>query len=199
MNGRTTMICVALFAAALLAAFERSHAQSDANVPASKIGILSIQNVFNGSSKHAQYRRQAMEAQNQARAELEKLAQTVKVEEGDLRTLAPGTADHTAQLQVVIEAQTKLKSQEEFLKQQRAFEEKQWFDKLYRETLRIVGEVAQEKGLELVLERTEPQFPIPGEQFLATVSMHKVLYGGGCVDLTAEVTARLDASEDVKP
>jgi Skp family chaperone for outer membrane proteins len=199
MNGRTATIGLVLVAAALLAAFTRGQAQPGANVSASKIGVVSIQNVFNGSTKHAQHRQQMMQAKSQAEAELQKLEQTFKSEEAELKTLRPGTADHTGQLKAVMEAQVNLQTQEKFLEQRLAFQEQQWFDRLYQETLGIIDAVARDKGLELVLERTEPQFPILREQFLATVSMHKVLYAGGCVDLTAEVIARLDASESVKP
>jgi len=62
-----------------------------------------------------------------------------------------------------------------------------------------VGEIAREKGLDLVLERTEPEFPISGEELMMTFSSHKVLYGGGCIDLTKEVTSRLDASKELTP
>jgi Skp family chaperone for outer membrane proteins len=70
---------------------------------------------------------------------------------------------------------------------------------LYQETLKITKEVAKEKGVTLVLERTEPEFPVTPDELMMTFSTHKVLYAENCPDLTEEVTARLDANQTVKP
>jgi len=78
-------------------------------------------------------------------------------------------------------------------------EDKKWFEDLYQETLKAIETVAKDRGLDLVLERTEPKFPIASEEVWSTVSTNKVLYGGGCVDLTNDVIARIDASATLKP
>jgi Skp family chaperone for outer membrane proteins len=102
-------------------------------------------------------------------------------------------------LQSVLQKRGELDSEQEFLKQKRNLEDKEWMEKLYQATLKIVNDLAKEKGLDLVLEKTEPQFPISGDELLATFSTHKVLYSGSCPDLTREVIARLDALESLKP
>ena len=78
-------------------------------------------------------------------------------------------------------------------------EDKKWFEDLYQEALEDVKAIAKEKGLDLVLERTEPKIPLASEEMWSTVSTHKVLYAGGCVDLTNEVIDRMDASATLKP
>jgi Skp family chaperone for outer membrane proteins len=56
--------------------------------------------------------------------------------------------------------------------------------------------VAKEKGLDIVLEKDEPEFPLSNYTELMTViSTHKVLYSSGCVDISDEVMARLDAEQ----
>ncbi len=71
-----------------------------------------------------------------------------------------------------------------------------WAEKLYKEILRITKEVAARKGLDLVLQRSEPEFPIlSADQLMMTLSSHKVLYGGGCLDITDEIIAELDKIE----
>ena len=116
-----------------------------------------------------------------------------------MKTLKQGTADYLKQMQSAIQKRAQLEGQQEYLKQQRLLEDKLWMEKLYQETLKIVTAMAQEKGLELVLERTEPSFPISSDELMATFSTHKVLYAGGGVDLTADVIARLDAMDNLKP
>jgi Skp family chaperone for outer membrane proteins len=72
-------------------------------------------------------------------------------------------------------------------------------EELYQQALQIVQTLAKEKGLTLVLERTEPEFPVSSEELMMTFSTHKVLYANGCTDLTAEVVSRLDAAGGDKP
>ncbi|MBN2130699.1 MAG: OmpH family outer membrane protein [Sedimentisphaerales bacterium] len=199
MKGRTTIIVCVVCVVGLFAALEYGHAEPQTAVSASKIGVLSIRNVFNGSQKHAVYRSQVLADQSRSRAQLEDLNKEIQAEEAGLGTLKPGTEDHLKQLQAVLQKRAQLQTQQEYLKQQRSIRDKAWMERLYQATLKIVEAVAKEKGLDLVLERTEPEFPISSEELMMTFSSHKVLFGGGCVDLTAEVTARLDASEEIKP
>jgi Skp family chaperone for outer membrane proteins len=67
---------------------------------------------------------------------------------------------------------------------------------LYEDILREVGEVAKQKDLDLVFERSEPELSALGPQELdATISTHKLLYSGDCLDITDEVMARVDAKK----
>ena len=199
MKGKTTIAICVVCIAALFTAWEYGQAEPQAAVSSSKIGVVSIRNVFNGSQKHARYRSQVLADQSRSMAQLEDLNKEIKAEEAGLGTLKPGTEDHLKQLETVLEKRARLQTQQEYLKQQRTIKDKAWMERLYQATLKIVEEVAKEKGLELVLERTEPEFPISGEELMMTFSSHKVLFGGGCVDLTKEVTTRLDASDEIKP
>jgi len=183
---------VAICAVALLATFEYSGAATAAGGSSSKIGVVSVRTVFNKSQQQVQYRTQALAQQGRARTQLEDLSKEAQEAEAELKTLKEGTADYLRQMQSVIEKRAQLEGQQEYLKQQRLLEDKLWMERLYQETLKVVATLAQEKGLELVLERTEPNFPISSDELMATFSTHKVLYAGGSVDLTDEVISRLD-------
>jgi Skp family chaperone for outer membrane proteins len=198
MNIRGTMIGVLICVVLLFATLEHGRAASEPTPPPTKIGIISIRGVFNNSTRHAQYRSQALASQSRARSQLEDLSRDVDADEAGLKALKPGTADYLKQLQTVLEKRAKLDSQQEYLKQQRALEDKKWMEDLYQEVLRIVNDLAKERGLDLVLERTEPEFPISSDELMLTVSTHKVLYAGGCIDLTNDVIARLDAGAAVQ-
>lgn len=199
MNGK---IAVGGFLVCLLASLvvlEHGRAVAQPTSPAVKIGVVSMREVFKSSKKHMQYSSQAMTRQSQARAQLENLRKEAEGEEAELKTLKQGTADYTQQLQIVLEKRAKMQTQQEFLKQQSVMEDKKWLEDLYQAFAKAAGEVAKEKGLDLVLERTEPEFPVPNEELMTTLYMHKVLYAGGCLDLTGEVTTRVDADETLKP
>ncbi len=199
MNGKMAvggfLVCVMLS----LAVMEYGRAAAPAAGPTPKVGVVSMREVFKASVKHKQYSAQAMARQAQARAQLDNLRKEVEGDDAELKTLKQGTADYTKQLQVALEKRAKLQSQQEFLKQQSVLDDKKWLEDLYQAFARATKNLAREKGLDLVLERTEPEFPIPSDELMTTLYMHKVLYAGGCVDLTAEVTARLDADETLKP
>jgi Skp family chaperone for outer membrane proteins len=200
MNGKTVTASILVCVAALLVAMQYSHAASQPATSAAKVGLVSVRDVFAGSKKHALYQAQTAKRVAQARTQIEELGKQLETEEADLKnTLKPGTPEYVKQYQVVLELRSKLQNQQELFKQQRMAEDKKWFEDLYQETLKATEVAAKERGLDLVLERTEPKFPIASEEVWSTVSTNKVLYGGGCPDLTNDVIARIDASATLKP
>jgi len=199
MSGRTITMSILVCVAALLAAMQYGQAASQATPPASRIGIVSVRDVFNGSKKHAQYQGLLAQRVSKARAQIDELNNQVNTAEAELKQTKPGTADYITRYQAVLEARSKFQNGQELIKQQRMSEDKKWFEDLYQEALKAVDALAKEKGLELVLEQSEPKFPLASEEVWSTVGTHKVLYGGGCVNLTNDVIDRIDASATLKP
>ena len=199
MSGRTIATGILVCGAALLMAMQYGRAASQATPPSSKIGVVSVRDVFNGSKKHALYQAQLAQRVSKARAQIDELNKQVDGAEVELKGLRQGTADYVKQYQAVLEARSKLQNEQELLKAQRMAEDKKWFEDLYQEALKAIEALAKEKGLELVLERSEPKFPLASEEVWSTVGTHKVLYSGGCVNLTNDVIDRIDASANLKP
>jgi len=194
MNIKAKTVGVLVIALALLAMLQYSQAAPEATPALSKIGVVSVRTVFNTSKRHGLYRSQVLQAQSRARAQVEDMAKEIEAQEAGLKALKEGTADYMKELQAILKKRAELDGQREFIKQQRSLEDKNWMEALYQETLKLIQTVAKEKGLSLVFERTEPEFPVSSEELMMTFSTHKVLYAEGCVDLTQEVTARLDAA-----
>lgn len=199
MSGRTITMSILVCVAALLAAMQYGQAASQATPPASRIGVVSVRDVFNGSKKHAQYQGLLAQRVSKARAQIDELNKHVETAEAELKMTKPGTADYVKQYQAVLEARSRLQNDQELIKQQRMAEDKKWFEDLYQEALKAIDALSKEKGLDLVLERSEPRFPLASEEVWSTVGTHKVLYGGGCVNLTNDVIDRIDASATLKP
>jgi len=198
MKSRTMIIGAVAGVIALLATFEYSGA-AQSGAATSKVAVVSIRTVFDRTRQQAQYQTKAVAKRTRDRAQLQGLADQVKSAEEEMSTHRQGTAQYLKLMQDVIQKRAQLEAQQEYLKQQTMLENKLWMEKLYEQTLKIVNTLAQEKGLELVLERTEPSFPISSDELMATFSTHKVLYAGGSVDLTDEVVSRLDAMDDIVP
>ena len=61
------------------------------------------------------------------------------------------------------------------------------------EILQQVKKVAQEKGLEMVFDKDEVDFPAMSlNDATMIIRTHKVLYSGGCPDITDDVIAAMD-------
>jgi len=199
MNGKAVAGGVLVCVVASLVVMEHGQAAAPTTGPTTRVGVVSMREVFKASTKHKMYSGQAINRQMQARAQLDDLRKEAEGAEAELKTLKAGTSDYKQQLQIALEKRAKMQSQQEFLKQQSVLDDKRWLEDLYQAFARATQGVAKEKGLDLVLERSEPEFPVPSDELMTTLYTHKVLYAGGCVDLTSEVTARLDADETLKP
>lgn len=161
-----------------------------------EIGVVSILKIFQNCKKNEKYRQSVTAERARTEAEMEKLSKEIEAEEAGLRTLKIGSDDHLARAKQILTKQASLQAQQEFYKQQAALKEQQWAEKVYKDILRITAEVAKKKGLDIVLEKDEPEFPLSNYTELMTViSTHKVLYSSGCVDISDEVMARLDAEK----
>jgi Skp family chaperone for outer membrane proteins len=165
-----------------------------ASKPVVKVGVVSIIRVFRDCKKNEKYRQSAVAQQTRDEAEMEKLSKGIEAEEAGLKALKAGSDDYLTRVKQILTARAGLQAQQEFYRQQAALKEQQWTEGVYRDVLKIVAEVAKEKGIDIVLEKDEPEFPTSNYTELMTViSTHKVLYSSGCEDISDEVLARLDA------
>lgn len=159
-----------------------------------KAGVVSIRQIFRDCKRSAQYRQDSNTERQKIDAELTKLDSEIKAQRAALKTLKIGSESYLAQTKEIFEKQANLQAQQEFYKQHLALKEQRITEEIYTGILRITGEIAKEKGLDWVFEKSEPQIPAstPTELELS-MGMHKLLYGGGCVDITNEVLTRLDS------
>ncbi len=190
------LACLAVIVALPMAGGYSRAASKGTTKSTVKIGVVSILKVFQNYKGSEKYRQSAIAERFRAEAEMEKLSKEIEAEEAGLRTLKAGSDDYLARVKQILTKQASLQAQQEFYKQQAAMKEQQWTEKVYKDVLRITAEVAKKKGLDIVLEKDEPEFPLLSYTELMTViSTHKVLYSDGCVDISDEVTARLDAEQ----
>ena len=165
-----------------------------------KMGVVSVRKIFESCRRNAQYKEEAITERDKISAELEKLAGEIDAEKAGLKTLKVGSNDYMARVKTILDKQAKLESQREFNNQQMTLKDQRWTEELYKDVLGKTAEVAKQKGLDLVFEKDEIDFPAASaNELMLTIRTHKLLYSGGCVDVTDEVMARLDADEGQKP
>ena len=178
----------------LFVGYELSRAEAGTDEASLKVGVVNVRRIFRDCKRNITYRAEAVAEQSRIREELAKLAKEVEAAEVGLRALKPDSDDHLAQVKAIFEKRANLNALQDYNKQQRMLKDKRWTEGLYEEILRVTGELAEEKGLGLVFDKDEPEFPAASsEELMLTLSTNKLLYSGRCVDITDEVIARLDS------
>ena len=163
-------------------------AKLEATKPVSRMGVVSIQKILQDSKRSARYREDAAAEFNKIKLKLSKMELDIGALKDGLKTLKIGSNDHMALLKDILEKSALLQAEQKFFEQQMGFKEQTMVEDLFNEILVKVGEVAEAKGLDVVFERTEPQFPMAnGEELERSIGSHKVLFSGGCLDITEDV------------
>jgi Skp family chaperone for outer membrane proteins len=158
-----------------------------------KVAVVSIQKIFQKCKRGASYKEEAIAEEDRIIAELEKLSKEIEAEKAGLKTLKENSSDYMARAKELFEKQASYQARQEFYKQQIELKDKLWTKEIYQDILRIAGEVAKEKGLDLVFREDEIDFSETNANELGlAMRVQKLLYSGGCLDITEEVTARLD-------
>ena len=169
------------------------RAQSKGDTTSLEIGTVSILKIFRDCKRSAVHRSQLIAEQRAIVAELERLSIEIQAEEAGLKALKIDSSDYMARRKEIINKRFNMEAQQEFSKEQMILKQYKWSKELYQEILSIVSELAGERGLDLVIEKDEIDLLAFGINELSqTIRTHKVLYSGGCVDISDEVVARLD-------
>jgi Skp family chaperone for outer membrane proteins len=179
----------------LCMSYQYSRAQTAADKPPLKIGVVSIRKIFQDCERAKTHEKQIRAERDKINAELNKLQKDIAAAEAGLNTLRQESIDYLELARTVFRKQDSYKSQKQHYERLLALKDRQWTKVLYRDILRVTGEVAKEKGLDLVFERNEPDFSmINAAELLVTIQTHKLLYADadGCPDITSYVVAQLD-------
>jgi len=196
---RSGMLLACLISVVVLfAVHQYGVAQANSAKPALPVATISIQQALRDCKATAKYREKTTAENDRMDAEEDKLSKEIQALAAGLRTgaLKPDSTDYMQQYQDLLQKQTELKITQDLNPQKKALKHQLWTEKLYKEILRITKELSTQKGLALVLAVDEPEFPMTRYEDLAmALRTHKVLYSGGCQDLTAEVIAELDKME----
>ena len=170
-----------------------SGAESKAQTPAtqSKIGVVGILPIIQERARGDRQLAEIMAERNKGLTELAELSKEIEVSETDLKRLKPDSSDYIKELEQLVDKKARLQSRKEFLDRQAMLKQQLWTQQLYVQVVQASRQVATEKGLDLVLTKDEPESLPVSEGFMNAIATQKVLYCGGCVDITEEVRSRL--------
>ena len=199
MKFKTMVLVLLICVVTLFALHEISWAKQNAKQETSerlKVGTISVRTIFEGCKKNKKYMKEAIAERGRLEAELEKLDKEIEADKAGLKTLKQASTDYMESAKEILQKQAYLQAQQEFYKRQIEFKDQQWTEKLYQDILRVVNKVAKQKGLDLVFEKSEPEFPVPSSsELMLAIRTHKLVYSGQSPDISAEVIAQLDAND----
>ncbi len=183
-----------IFCVLLLSGYEYTSAQP--GEPASKIGVMSVERVLRDCKATAKYREQMKAEGDKVAAEMDALSKEIQALKAGLQlgTLKIGSSDYFKQHWELAQKQAELDARKEYIPNQQMLQQQLWTQEIYQKILQAAKDMGAEKGLILVLEKSEPEFPIQSD-FGLIIGTHKVLYSDGCPDITDDVLARMDAGE----
>jgi len=162
-----------------------------------KIGVLSVQKIFQDCKKNAEYRKEIIAERQRLLSELDALQKEIEAAKAGLKTLKIGSDDYVARTKQILEKQANFQANQEFYKMQLELKDQKWTEQLYLDILRATEEIAKEKQLDLVLEKSEVEFPAAGaNDLMLTIRTNKLLYSAGCLDISEEVMNKLDLGSD---
>ena len=193
MKVRVIVLSSLICAVVLCVGYEYSWAESEAEKPLLKMGVVSVRMIFRECERRKEHDMKLKQEEDRVNAELNKLQKEIIAAEAGLDTLKPESSDYLELDRDVKQKRASYQSQKEFYERQLGLKDRQWTQGFYKDILRVTGEIAAEKDLDLVFERSEPDFSIvSGAELLVTIQTHKLLYSAGCSDITGDVLARLD-------
>jgi Skp family chaperone for outer membrane proteins len=196
MRVRAIFLSSLIGAVVLFMGYQHSRAASASDRAQPRIGVVGIRQIFQDCKRNVRYRQEATAEQDKIIAELDKLKKEIEVEEAGLKALKAGSSDYLDIMKALLEKQASLQARQEYYKQQMALKDQRWTEQLYTEILRETAAVAKQKGLDIVLEKDEPELPaLSAQELMMIIRTHSVLYSGGCLDITDEVMNRVDAEK----
>jgi Skp family chaperone for outer membrane proteins len=197
MSKKTFLACCIAAAVIMAMLFDDNVAQSKSEPGGTvNIGVVSVKRVFDESKKYTSFEEEMTSEQEQVLAQLEKARADIELERAGLKTLKPGSTEYMGQVKVLIEKQAKLNAEQEFQKQRLALRNRQWIEQMHSDIMRVAGEIAKSRGLDLVLQNSEVDLAeVPDDMLVLSILARTVMYAGGCVDITDEVIAQLDAGK----
>ena len=160
-----------------------------------KIGVVSVRKIFQDCKRNTKYRQEMLAERDKLEAELESLSKDIDASKSKLKMLKPGSADYLSGMKDVLDKQGSLQAKQEYFKRQMDMREQAVIEQLFKDVVKATGEVAKNKGFDIVLDKSEPDLPASSlNELMLTISTHKVLYSAGCEDITDAVLAKVDAN-----
>lgn len=158
-----------------------------------KVGVVDVTTILENSQKHSDWQQKMREREEKMKAEFQQLRKDLSDLEANIKTRNPGSQDYVTFMQEYAQKKALFESKNSLYEEQVTLEMQQWTESLYQDFLKVVDQVAAQKGLDLVLAKEKLNLPSQSlRDFMLTVKTSKILYCRPNLDITEEVLSALD-------
>ncbi|MCI0498812.1 MAG: OmpH family outer membrane protein [Planctomycetales bacterium] len=180
----------------VLGTWQQGRLHADAAVAPAKIGVVNVTQVLENSAKHKQLQEKMQNDRAAMEAEFKKMKDELDAAQANLKLRTPGSEDALRLQGELLEKKALMDAKYEFYRSKVETEMQRWTESLYQKMLTVIKNVAEAKGLDMVIADEILDLPAPTlRDFMLTVKTKKMLYYKSQYDLTAEVQAALDKAD----
>ena len=180
-----------------------SNAAKDRAAAPIKIGIVSVKEIFDNAEMKSETEKSLAADGEKRYAELKKLQEDIESEKAALNKFKDTSQDYLDMLKGVMLKQAQLDAQKEFYQQELTVKEMRGKEAIYRKILEVIAKVAQEQGLDIVLNRDDNYLNMPDSlppaqnptDLILTTKTHKLLYFNKDLDITADVLKAMNSGK----
>lgn len=188
---------VIVIALVVLGAYQHGKLNAVSAVAPAKIGVVNVTNVLENCKKHKQWQEKMQAKQSEMKAQFGKMDEELKGLDANLKLRTPGSEDYLNLLQELTEKSAVADAKNKFYQDKVTAEMQRWTEGLYQEMLKVVSDIAKDKGFDMIIADELLDLPSPSlRDFMLTIKTKKMLYFNTNYDLTGDVLAAMD--KDVK-
>jgi len=194
--GKMVFVGVCIVVLALSFGYRQGVAAGESQIAPAKIAVVDVTKVLKNSKKHKAWQDKMTEQETQMKAEFQKDKKALESIQANMDVLKPGTVDYVNTMKEFLDKKGLLEAKDKFYNEKFNLEMLQWTEGLYNQMLEVIKQVAQQKGLDVVLAQEQVDSPSPSlRDFLLSIRTKKVLYNTDQLDITDEVLAALDQTK----
>ena len=195
MKKKMISLVVLWAAVALVLGYSHGWAQARRQIVPAKVAVVNVDRILRSSKKHARWQERMNSEEAKIRAELDKMDKEAEAAKADMQTREAGSADYMKLMNTYMERRAAADAKNKYYEQEMTLKVQRWTESLYQDIRTITAQVAQARGVDIVLATEELSFPAASvRDLLLSIKTDKVLYNNSDLDITDEVLAQLDAT-----
>ncbi len=176
--------------------YRQGVAAGEKQIAPARIAVVDVTKVLQNSKKHKAWQEKMTAEETVMKAEFQKDKKALEALQASMDVLKAGSKDYVDAMKDFLDKKGLLEAKDKFYQEKVNMEMQQWTESLYTQMLTFIQEIAQKKGLDIVLAQEQLDLPSPSlRDFMLSIRTKKVLYCGDQVDITEEVMSALDASK----
>lgn len=196
MKSAKQMCVVLVVIVMLLGAYHQGRLVAADAVSPAKIGVVNVTEVLEKSQVYKRFQEKMKAEQAVFRKELETLKNEMEALDANLKLRKPGSEDYLSMLSDLTQKEAMFEAKKKINSVRTEEKMRQWTEQTYQELVGITEELAQKKGLDMVMSTEKIQSGgLSFREFMISLSTKKFLYFNPKYDLTAEAIVAMDNAQ----